>query len=112
MSQACPCCGQALPADLGFRIDEAGIVLAGGRFARLTEHEAAVLAKLAEKPGRVISKDQLMAAVYWAADEDPHVKIIDVWICKMRPRLKPLGVVIETVWGRGYRLLPSNARTT
>lgn len=40
------------------------------------------------------------------ADDEPHVKIIDVQICKMRSRLKPFGLQILTRWGQGYYLTP------
>jgi hypothetical protein len=35
---------------------------------------------------------------------DPEIKIVDVYVCKARKKLKGFGVEIETVWGRGYRL--------
>ena len=35
---------------------------------------------------------------------ETHPKIIDVQICKMRRKLTPIGISIETVWGEGYRL--------
>ncbi|YBV98388.1 helix-turn-helix domain-containing protein [Phyllobacteriaceae bacterium JZ32] len=50
------------------------------------------------------SSEQLMAALYWADDEEPLIKIIDVFICKLRKKLRPLDIKIETIWGRGYRL--------
>ncbi|MBN9457375.1 MAG: winged helix-turn-helix domain-containing protein [Bosea sp.] len=34
----------------------------------------------------------------------PDIKVIDVMICKMRKKLKPLGVEIETLYGQGYRI--------
>lgn len=37
-------------------------------------------------------------------DGGPDPKIIDVFVCKIRKKLAPLGFVIETVWGRGYSL--------
>ncbi|GAA2871795.1 DNA-binding response OmpR family regulator [Aminobacter niigataensis] len=55
---------------------------------------------------QTVAAGQLLADVYWLENEDPEIKIIDVWICKLRKKLLPLGVKIETVWGRGYRLLP------
>jgi two-component system cell cycle response regulator CtrA len=39
--------------------------------------------------------------------DEPEVKIIDVFICKIRKKLEtasPGEHFIETVWGRGYRL--------
>lgn len=37
-------------------------------------------------------------------DKEPEIKIIDVYICKARRKLEPIGVRIDTVWGKGYAL--------
>ena len=104
----CPCCRQVLPASAELIVDvEAGIVVRNGRFAALTRHEFEVFEALRE--GRVLSQQQLIARIYWQADEEPDAKIIDVYVCKIRKRLKPLGVEIQTIWGKGYRLLPTAA---
>lgn len=29
-------------------------------------------------------------------------KIVDVWICKLRKKIKPLGLEIKNIWGEGY----------
>ncbi len=51
------------------------------------------------------SHDLLMEALYAArADDYPDPKIVSVLICKMRPKLRPFQITIETVWGQGYRL--------
>lgn len=103
---ACPTCGQTLPAH-GTVIDyDAGIIVKDGQFAALTESEFAVHAKLAERPGHVVSKETLMLSLYGMRNdsEEPLEKIIDVLVCKARKKLKPLGIAIDTVWGRGYRL--------
>lgn len=54
--------------------------------------------------GRVFSKEALLQAVAPAWGEEQEIKIVDVFVCKLRKKLKGLGVSIETVWGRGYRL--------
>jgi len=54
------------------------------------------------------TKDALMAALYRDLGKDEaQVKIVDVLVCKMRKKLVPLGIVIETIWGQGYRLTPA-----
>lgn len=106
MSDPCPCCGQPLPETGELRIDPAGIVVAGGRFAILTKQETAVLLALHQHRGRMRTKEQLLQDLYWLESEEPNIKIIDVWLCKLRKKLQPLGVVIQTVFGQGYRLLP------
>lgn len=55
----------------------------------------------------LMTTDAAMAAMYRervGADDEPDPKIVDVQICKMRARLKPFGLSIETRWGQGYFL--------
>jgi hypothetical protein len=39
-------------------------------------------------------------------DTETDQKIVDVQICKLRAKLKPLGIEIDTIWSCGYRLPP------
>lgn len=103
---ACPTCGQTLP-EAGMSIDmDAGIIVRNGRFAHLTEREFDIFTRLNAQPMRVVSKETLHSLLYdmRGGDDDPMEKIIDVFICKLRKKLKPLGIVIETVWARGWRI--------
>lgn len=68
----------------------------------LTNSEARVVATLAGR--EMATKDQLMAALYSDRPEEPDGKIVDVLVCRIRRKLQPFGVVIETVWGQGYVL--------
>jgi len=51
----------------------------------------------------VLTKEIFLNHLYGGMDE-PEVKIIDVFICKLRKKLADAGAknVIGTVWGRGY----------
>ncbi len=70
---------------------------------RLTATEARFISALYGRAS--CSKDQLMAAVYRNdARDEPMEKILDVFACKTRAKMKPFGAGIETEWGRGYRL--------
>lgn len=104
MTCACPTCGQDLPRDDTLRVDDAGIVVRGGHFACLTPQEACLLDRLRAARGGVVSKASLMAALYPLEADEAEIKIIDVFVCKLRKKLAPLGVEIGTAWGRGYRL--------
>lgn len=69
----------------------------------LTASEARVFAYLASRDQA--TKAQIMTALYAdRIDEDPEIKIVDVFICKLRKKLAPFGVSITTLWGRGYSL--------
>lgn len=106
MGCACPTCGQELPADDGLRIDAAGIVVRGGRYCTLTGQEFGVFEQLHAARGAIVSKQRLLANLYLTEADEAEIKIIDVFVCKLRKKLKPLGVEIATVWGRGYRFVP------
>lgn len=105
MNCACPVCGGTLDfADVRFE-PESGLVIGGGRFAALTKQEAALFELLWDRPGRTLTKVQLLDNAYQLfAGDGPTEKIIDVFICKIRKKLDGLGISIATDWGRGYRL--------
>lgn len=72
----------------------------------LTGKEYAILELLALRKGTTLTKEAFLNHLYGGMDE-PELKIIDVFICKLRRKLtEALGEdnCIETVWGRGYVL--------
>ncbi len=76
----------------------------------LTGKETALMLLLASGPERVFSKEMLLTGIYTGGvDDEPEMKIIDVFVCKTRNKLDAIhpegGKFIETVWGRGYRLV-------
>lgn len=72
----------------------------------LTVSEAAILRRLALRPGWIVSKGSIHDSLYGLADpfDAPSVKIIDVYVCKLRQKLAGTGLVVSTHWGRGYSL--------
>jgi two-component system cell cycle response regulator CtrA len=80
-------------------------VLVEGRNVHLTGKEYAVLELLTLRKGIVLTKEAFLNHLYGGMDE-PEVKIIDVFICKLRKKLAQAGAadLIGTVWGRGYVL--------
>lgn len=112
MSEPCPCCGRLLPDMDDVIIDPSGIVVSRGRYVRLTANEFGVLQLLHQRMPRVLTKQALLSSLYQLRPDDPpEIKIVDVWICKLRKKLKPLGINIDTVWGQGYRMLPASPRS-
>ncbi|MBE7213473.1 MAG: response regulator transcription factor [Gluconacetobacter diazotrophicus] len=71
----------------------------------LTGKEYAILELLVMRKGMVLTKDAFLNHLYGGMDE-PEMKIIDVFICKLRKKLQLAGAgnLIGTVWGRGYML--------
>lgn len=74
---------------------------------KLTGAEERLFWLLFEAKGRPLLKEPIFQAMYWEhlADQ-PDIKIVDVFICKLRKKLRNLKVPfrIETIWGRGYLL--------
>ncbi len=80
-------------------------VFVNGRSAELTAKEFDVVELLALRRGKVLSKENFLNYLYGGLNE-PEVKIIDVFICKLRKKLAHLGAsdLITTVRGKGYVL--------
>lgn len=71
----------------------------------LTGRERQILQVLLQRNGAVVSKDQLMRAVWGDSESDLHV--VEVTVGRLRRRLGPAGDGVETVIRRGYRLSPT-----
>eukprot|EP00657_Telonema_sp_P-1_P000446 TRINITY_DN1085_c0_g1_i2.p1 TRINITY_DN1085_c0_g1~~TRINITY_DN1085_c0_g1_i2.p1 ORF type:complete len:214 (+),score=69.47 TRINITY_DN1085_c0_g1_i2:156-797(+) len=72
----------------------------------LTGKEYAMLELLSLRKGTTLTKEMFLNHLYGGMDE-PELKIIDVFICKLRKKLAAAtggDHYIETVWGRGYVL--------
>ncbi|HEY8547386.1 MAG TPA: uroporphyrinogen-III synthase [Acidimicrobiales bacterium] len=68
----------------------------------LAAREVQLLRALAERPGVVVSKGELLARVWGPGTGDPH--LVEVTVARLRRRLEPVGVAVATVPRRGYRL--------
>ena len=77
-----------------------------GARVHLTGKEYAMLELLSLRKGMTLTKEMFLNHLYGGIDE-PEVKIIDVFMCKLRKKLAGASGgknYIETVWGRGYVL--------
>jgi two-component system cell cycle response regulator CtrA len=77
-----------------------------GKAVHLTGKEYQMLELLSLRKGTTLTKEMFLAHLYGGMDE-PELKIIDVFICKLRKKLSTATGgenYIETVWGRGYVL--------
>jgi DNA-binding response OmpR family regulator len=77
----------------------------GGQALNLTARELALLELLMSAPGRLFSRERILASV-WGHSEDPLTNVVDVYIRRLRSKIDdgyptPL---IHTVRGLGYRL--------
>lgn len=77
-----------------------------GKPVHLTGKEYQMLELLSLRKGTTLTKEMFLNHLYGGMDE-PELKIIDVFICKLRKKLSEATGgenYIETVWGRGYVL--------
>lgn len=91
-------------ADLTLNLD-AMRASRGGRPLSLTARELALLELLMRAPGRLFSRERILANV-WGLNEDPLTNVVDVYIRRLRSKIddgqaQPL---IHTLRGLGYRL--------
>ena len=85
---------------------DAASVEVEGRPLHLTGKEYGILELLSLRKGTTLTKEMFLNHLYGGMDE-PELKIIDVFVCKLRKKLAQATGgkhYIETVWGRGYVL--------
>ncbi len=85
---------------------DAKTVDVGGSTVHLTGKEYQMFELLSLRKGTTLTKEMFLNHLYGGMDE-PELKIIDVFICKLRKKLSQATggeSHIETVWGRGYVL--------
>ena len=94
-----------ITGDLSVNLDTKTVEISGAR-VRLTGKEYQMLELLSLRKGTTLTKEMFLNNLYGGMDE-PEIKIIDVFICKLRKKLTNASGgkdYIETVWGRGYVL--------
>jgi len=85
---------------------DARIVSVEDQPVHLTGKEYGILELLSLLKGTILTKEMFLDRLYHGMNE-PQLKIIDVFLCKLRKKLAQAtggNHYIETVWGRGYML--------
>src|SRR5438270_1083836 len=85
---------------------DARAVTVGEQPLHLTAKEYGILELLSLRKNTTLTKEMFLNHLYGGMDE-PELKIIDVFVCKLRKKLANASEgrnFIETVWGRGYVL--------
>src|SRR5712675_3317874 len=91
--------------DLTVDLDQKTATVGGAR-VHLTGKEYQMLELLSLRKGTTLTKEMFLNQLYGGMDE-PEIKIIDVFVCKLRKKLANASGgkdYIETIWGRGYTL--------
>ena len=82
--------------------------LSTGRSVNLSEREMGILRLLARRAGAVVSRDDILDAV-WGNDNYPSSRTVDNFVMRLRRYFEPdpaKPVYFHTVWGVGYRFTP------
>ena len=82
------------------------IVLVNDKPVHLTGKEYSVLELLSARKATTLTKEMFLNHLYSGVHE-PELKIIDVFVCKLRKKLAQAtggNHYIQTIWGRGYML--------
>lgn len=82
---------------------DARLVSVADKPLHLTRKEYLMIELMALRRGMTVNKEAFLNHLYGGMDE-PDAKIVDVFLCKLRKKLRNAGATIvpETVWGRGY----------
>lgn len=105
----CPCCNQPVEANVLIADDASGVIMRNGKSVRFTPVQFKLAKFLIDRSPLMAAKDSIYDSVFMdVTGNGPEMKIMDVVICKIRPLLAEIGLVIETVWGKGYRLVEAS----
>lgn len=81
-------------------------VIAAGRQLALRAREFELLLALVDHTGLVLSREQLLDLA-WEHDYYGTTRTVDVHVAQLREKLAGSNLQIETVWGKGYKLVVS-----
>jgi uroporphyrinogen-III synthase len=84
---------------------QGSLLAVGAANVELTARERGLVAELTAKPGSVVAKGDLLRRVWGRDSDDPHV--VEVTVARLRGRLEAVGLGLEAVPRRGYRLVPA-----
>jgi DNA-binding winged helix-turn-helix (wHTH) protein len=85
--------------DAALAEDDTRFVTGCIRCFKLTKNEARLLTVLLRR--KEVTKETLLNQMYTGPDV-PEIKIIDVFVCKLRKKLKMFDIEIKTIWAHGY----------
>lgn len=103
-SQYCQECGQPLQFDfkkigVTLRPDQ---LLYKSSVVKLAPREHSIMTCLLKAWPEYLPRERLFASI-WV--DNTEIKILDVYICKLRKKFRDIGIKIETAYGIGYRVV-------
>ncbi|MEY3774702.1 MAG: Transcriptional regulatory protein terminal [Verrucomicrobiota bacterium] len=110
MALKCPCCGQPAPEDGRTWLFDAcsgRVVSAFGEVQVTAVTHVKIMEALVAAKGKPVSTDQLIFHIYGGRDEpDSATSTTKVQVHFLKHKLRRVGVEIETLYGRGWRIDP------
>ena len=88
---------------------EAYYVACGGRSIKLPRAEFLLFSRMARSSERIVSSEDLWRNV-WGDSKAVNYESLHVYIYRLRSRLAPYGILIETMINVGYRLLATKPK--
>jgi two-component system cell cycle response regulator CtrA len=73
----------------------------------LTQKESVIFGLLMKNT--IVRKQSFIEALYFHQQDEAEIKIVDVFVCKVRRKLKPWSIEISTQWGQGY-FMPAESK--
>ena len=95
------------PGNIDIDVASLQVALPDGRVAQLTPREMQLLLKLAERPGQIVSREDLMDAV-WGENYPGESNIVDVYVRRLRRKIErdPANPeLVQVARGVGYRFM-------
>ena len=101
----CPECGRPYdnPEAHGMTV-AVDTVWHNGEHVKVTVREAQIIHEMMKVFPRSIERNTLFARV-WGLNSDVFDKCLDVFMVKIRRKIRVIGLGVETIWGIGYKLV-------
>lgn len=58
---------------------------------------------------KMVLRTSMMNALYMHKQDEADIKIVDVWVCKIRKKVRPYGITVQVQWGQGY-FMPADSK--
>lgn len=101
----CPCCGSDLAkADKPLVSLDTNRLLTGGEIIQLMPREAEMMAILADAMPLIVDHERFISRLWGDISTENAMHTLKVHICRLRRKIIPYGLGIETHHSRGYSL--------
>lgn len=100
----CPCCGGTMPASGVWVSTLENRIVYNGHDIKLSGRLIDLAAILANRIGNTVERGEIISQMWGYTEGDFADASLKVACMQLRKRLKPIGLVIVTTWGVGYRM--------